>query len=120
MTDNQHDAATATRPSTRPRLRRLLVLPFLTAYACFCFATLAGPASAADPGSVTGTVRTNDGTPVADAHVVLQEIGRSAVTAADGTYSITGVALRGYTVAVTAPCRGPQFSSIAVDGAETH
>ena len=58
-----------------------------------------GELSCAPPVRIAGTVRSTDGTPIANAHVQARDAngaatGTSAVTAADGTYELTVPALR--------------------------
>ena len=118
MTNAEHIPTSTGRSPRRRRLRAAILLPALALYAVLGLLA-AAPASAADTGSVSGTVRTDAGIPIPNAYVSLREIGRSALTGADGTYAVTGVPLGTYTVDTTAPCRIPTVATVAIGGAET-
>jgi hypothetical protein len=57
---------------------------------------------AAGLGTVSGTVTSRDGTPIAGATVALDNPAYTATTAADGTYTLTGVPAETYTLTVSA------------------
>src|SRR5215212_9464047 len=73
--------------ATRRRRTTRLVPLLAAAFGVTALAWSASPASAAGTGSISGTVRNNAGVPVPGTHVVITELGRQAVTGADGTYS---------------------------------
>jgi hypothetical protein len=106
-------------PAARRR-RRILLAPLLAAaFAVTALVWSTSPASAADTGSVSGTVRTNAGVPVPGTHVVLTALGRQAVTGADGTYSLPDVPFGTHDVRISNVCKGSRSTLVTVDGPET-
>lgn len=74
----------------------------LTFTLLFGGASGSGPALAADTGAITGSVQAADGTPIADANVVIQGQARMAtVSDAKGTFAFSNVPAGFYTLVVT-------------------
>jgi hypothetical protein len=102
------------------RRRPLRLVPLLAAaFGVTALAWSASPASAAGTGSISGTVRNNAGVAVPGTHVVITELGRQAVTGADGTYSLTNVPFGTYDVRISNVCKNSLSALVTVDGAET-
>ncbi len=71
-------------------------------------------------GTITGTVRSSGGTPIAGARVQATPGSYSATTGADGTYVITSVAVGTYEVSATATnYNGQTVSGVSVAGCQT-
>lgn len=67
-----------------------------------------------DNGTLTGQVRTPDGTPINGARVTVVEMRRTALTGADGHYTFTGLPRGAYRVTFSAVGFAPQLHDIAL------
>ncbi|WP_421742746.1 carboxypeptidase regulatory-like domain-containing protein [Cellulomonas sp.] len=70
---------------------------------CAIVVSPAGPATAADAGSIAGVVVDEDGLPVEGVTVTPSGIGVAATTASDGSYEISGLAPDDYRLAFRPP-----------------
>jgi TonB-linked SusC/RagA family outer membrane protein len=89
----------------------------LTALLLFSFAARAQPAKPGKGRDIAGSVLDVDGNPIANATVTVGNGGPSATTAADGSFTLTGVATTSVAVAVTAD--GFTAKQVPVLGAAT-
>jgi iron complex outermembrane recepter protein len=71
------------------------------------------------PGAIGGVVRTAAGAPVADAAVVLVELHRTAITAADGSFSFPVVPPGRYSLEVASDRAGTAVADVAVAAGES-
>lgn len=76
-------------------------------------------ADAQAPGLVVGTVRSEAGQPISGANVLVVGVGRTAVTAADGAFTITGVPAGNHSIRVNSVGYAEATQQITVAGGQS-